>query len=41
MYFSQRVEDKNPFENIGLTLSQVKKLRKKLQACQRIRGAQP
>lgn len=38
MYFSQKVEGKNPFKNnIGLTLSEVKKLRKKLQECQRVK----
>ena len=36
MYFSQKVEEQNPFENnIGLTLPQLKNLRKKLQTCQR------
>ena len=35
MLFSQKVDGDNPFENnIGLTLNEVKKLRKKIQACQ-------
>ncbi len=38
MLFSQKVEGDNPFENnIGLTLNQVKKLRQKLQVCQKNR----
>ena len=36
MLYSQKIEGDNPFKNdIGLTLFQVRKLREKLQLCQK------